>query len=44
MSELKDIVLNKNFITGNGSYKKIENFNKTYIGDLSINKIKKKLK
>ena len=44
MSELKDIVLNKNFITGNGSYKKIENFNKTYIGDLSINKIKKKIK
>ena len=44
MSELRDIVLNKNFITGNGSYKKIENFNKTYIGDLSVNKIKKKIK
>ena len=42
MSELKDIVLNKNFVTGNGSYKKIEDFNKIYINDLSINKIKKK--
>ncbi len=44
MSELKDIVLNKIFIKGNGSYKKIEDFNKIYINDLSINKIKKKVK
>ena len=28
MSELKDIVLNKNFITGNGSYKKLKTLTK----------------
>tara|TARA_B100001540_G_scaffold182673_1_gene161103 strand:- start:4938 stop:6383 length:1446 start_codon:yes stop_codon:yes gene_type:complete len=44
MSELKDIVLNKKFVTGSGSYKKINDFNKIYIKDLSINKIKKKIK
>ena len=44
MTELKNIVLKKSFVTGNGSYKKIENFNKTYINDLSNNKIKKKIK
>ena len=44
MSELKDIVLNKKFSTGTGSYKKIKDFNKIYINELSTNKIKKKLK
>ena len=44
MTELKNIVLKKSFVTGSGSYKKIENFNKTYINDLSNNKIKKKIK
>ena len=44
MSELKDIVLNKKFIKGDGSYKKIEDFAKIYIDDLSKNKIKKKIK
>ena len=44
MSELKEIVLNKKFITGEGSYKKINDFNKKYIKDLSNNKIKNKVK
>jgi len=44
MSELKDIVLNEKFATGNGSYKEIKNFNKIYINELSANKIKKKIK
>ncbi len=44
MSELKEIVLNKKFITGEGSYKKINDFNKNYIQDLSNNKIKNKVK
>ena len=44
MSELKDIVLNKKFSTGTGSYKEIKDFNKIYINELSTNKIKKKLK
>ncbi len=44
MSELKDIVLNEKFATGNGSYKEIKDFNKIYINELSANKIKKKIK
>ena len=44
MSELKDIVLNKKFSTGTGSYKEIKDFNKVYINELSNNKIKKKIK
>ena len=45
MKELKDITLNKKFLTGKGSEKKIENFQKIYKDDLiSKNKIKKKIK
>ncbi len=45
MNELKDITLNKKFILGEGSEKKIENFKKIYINDLiSKNKINKKIK
>ena len=45
MNELKDFTLNKKFITGKGSEKKIENFKKIYINDLiSKNKINKKIK
>ena len=44
MSELKNIVLNKKFSIGKGSYKEIKNFNKIYIDELSKNKIKKKIK
>ena len=45
MSELKNITLNKKFIKGKGSAKKIENFKKIYSDDLvKKNKIKKKLK
>ena len=45
MKELKDITLNQNFITGNGSDKKIEGFQKIYKDDLiNKNKIKKKIK
>ena len=44
MSELKNIVLNKKFVKGSGSYRKIDDFNKIYMKDLSINKIKKKIK
>ena len=45
MNELKDLTLNKKFITGQGSQKKINNFKKIYIQDLVIkNKIKKKIK
>jgi len=44
MSELKDIVLNKKFISGSGKYKEVKNFNKIYINELSKNKIKKKIK
>ena len=44
MSELKDIVLNKKFSTGTGSYKEIKDFNKVFINELSNNKIKKKIK
>jgi len=45
MNELKEITLNKKFLSGKGSEKKIENFKKIYINDLiSKNKINKKIK
>jgi phosphomannomutase/phosphoglucomutase len=45
MTELKDITLNKKFITGKGNEKKIDNFQKIYKEDLiNKNKIKKKIK
>ncbi len=44
MSDLKDIVLNEKFSKGYGKYEKVKDFNKTYIHELSQNKIKKKLK
>ncbi len=44
MLELKDIVLNKKFVSGEGSYKVIKDFNKIYINKLSKNKIKRKIK
>ncbi len=44
MEELKKIVLSKNFTSGKGKYKKVSDFNKIYISELSKNKIKKKIK
>ncbi len=44
MKELKEIVLNKNFADGEGTYKKIENYKNKYIHYLSKNKINKKIK
>jgi phosphomannomutase/phosphoglucomutase len=45
MKELKDITLNKKFISGKGSVKNIENFKKIYSEDLiKKNKINKKIK
>jgi len=45
MSELKDITLNKKFVNGKGSIKKIDNFKKIYANDLiKKNKISKKIK
>jgi len=45
MKELKDITLNKKFITGKGSVKNIENFKKIYSNNLiKKNKISKKIK
>ncbi len=45
MSELKDITLNKKFVNGNGSLKKIDNFKNVYSNNLiSRNKISKKIK
>ncbi len=45
MSELKEITLNKKFIEGKGSIKKIENFKNIYSNDLiEKNKITKKIK
>ena len=45
MSELKDITLNKKFVNGKGSIKKINNFKNVYSNDLiSKNKINKKIK
>ena len=44
MNELKNIILEKKFLNGNGSYKEIHNFKDIYIKDLIKNKIKKKIK
>ena len=45
MSELKDITLNKKFVNGKGSIKKINNFKNVYSNDLiKKNKISKKIK
>ena len=45
MSELKDITLNKKFVNGKGSLKKINNFKNVYLNDLiKKNKINKKIK
>ena len=45
MKELKEITLNRNFITGKGNEKKITNFQKIYKEDLiNKNKINKKIK
>ena len=45
MQELKDITLNKKFITGTGNEKKINNFQEIYKKDLiNKNKINKKIK
>ena len=45
MNELKDITLNKRFIEGTGSNKKVNNFRNIYIKDLiDKNKIDKKIK
>jgi len=45
MSELKEITLKKNFISGKGSSKKIKDFKKIYIKDLvEKNKLNKKIK
>ena len=45
MKELKEITLNKSFLTGSGSEKQISNFQQVYKDDLiKKNKIKKKIK
>ncbi len=44
MSDLKDIVMNEKFSKGSGKYEEVKDFNKTYIHELSQNKIRKKLK
>ncbi len=45
MSELKDITLNKKFVNGKGSIKKIDNFKNVYSNDLiRKNKINKNIK
>ena len=44
MGELKEIVLNKKFIKGKGSYKLIEEFKEVYINNLIKKKLKKNLK
>ena len=43
MSDLKDIGLNEKFSKGSGKDEEVKDFNKTYIHELSQNKIKKKL-
>jgi len=43
MKDLKEIVLNKNFVEGKGSYKKIDGFKEIYIQNLSKEKIKNKI-
>ena len=44
MKDLKEIVLNNNFVKGKGSYKKIDGFKEIYIQHLSKEKIKNKIK
>ena len=44
MNELKEIIMKKKFLEGEGSYKKIEGFKNVFINNLIKNKIKKKLK
>ena len=44
MSDLKDIVMSEKFSKVSGKYEEVKDFNKTYIHELSQNKIKKKLK
>ncbi len=44
MKDLKEIVLNNNFVEGKGSYKKIHGFKEIYIQHLSKEKIKNKIK
>ena len=44
MANLKDITLNKKFLNGKGSLKKIDDFKKVYIQDLIKNKLNKKIK
>ena len=44
MEELKEIVINKKFIKGKGTYKEIKEFKEIYIKNLTKNKIKKKIK
>ena len=44
MKELKNIVFEKKFVNGKGSYKEIKEFKDIYIGNLIKNKIKKKIK
>ncbi len=45
MAKLKDITLNKKFLNGSGSLKKIDNFKDIYIQDLiKKNKVNKKIK
>ena len=44
MNELKNIVLERDFISGKGSYKEIKNFKEIYISSLTKNKINKKIK
>ena len=45
MANLKDITLNKKFLNGDGSLKKIDDFKNVYIQDLTTkNKINKKIK
>ena len=44
MNELKNIVLERDFISGKGSYKEIKDFKEIYISSLTKNKINKKIK
>ena len=44
MKELKNIVFEKKFITGKGSYKEIKGFKDIYINNLIKNKINNKIK
>ena len=44
MKELKNIVFEKKFISGKGSYKEVKEFKDIYIANLTKNKIKNKIK